>query len=39
MRVRHTDPYRGLRITLTTGAMMVPILILVACGAYLTMAQ
>jgi hypothetical protein len=39
MRTRHTDPYRGLRIMLTTGALAVPILILLACGIYMVMTQ
>jgi hypothetical protein len=39
MRIRHTDPYRGLRIMLTTSALVLPILVLLACGVYLAMAQ
>jgi hypothetical protein len=39
MRVKHTDPYRGLRIMLTTGAITLPILVLLACWIYVTMMQ
>jgi hypothetical protein len=39
MRTKHTDPYRGFRIMLTTGALALPIAILIACGVYMVMAQ
>jgi len=39
MRTKHTDPYRGFRIMITTGAIGLPLAILIACGVYLAMAQ
>jgi hypothetical protein len=36
---RHIDPYRGARILIITGAVVLPLLLLLAGWAYFAMAQ
>jgi hypothetical protein len=39
MTTRHIDPYRGARIIVITGAVAVPIVLLLAGWAYFALAQ